>query len=162
MIKEITVAFMIAAAFMVTGCATILTGTTDDITINSTPDGADIMIGGLKVGKTPATITVKRPGFGDKEIVLKLEGYEIRTFLLKKTFNTAAICNLAGVLGWGIDVLTGSVFKYDPTSYNVELDAIAVNIEDLPRDSFGRISLPDWDQPIRVIDKENEVSLLFY
>ena len=69
-----------------TSCATIFTGTTDDVYINSNPSGAEIYIDGLKVGKTPATLTIKRPGLSDKEVVLKLDGYERRTFILKKSF----------------------------------------------------------------------------
>jgi len=40
-------------------CATLISGTSQDIYINSNPEGAIIYDGGLNVGKTPATITVK-------------------------------------------------------------------------------------------------------
>ena len=96
-------------AFIFTSCATILTGTSDDITFNSDPAGAAIMLDGLKVGKTPATDSIKRPGFGNKEKTLRLDGYEDRTFMLQKEFNVMAICNLGGIPGWVIDILTGAV-----------------------------------------------------
>ena len=152
---------MVVSILLMTGCATLFTGTSDDIYINSNPDGAEIMIGGLKVGKTPATITVKRPGFNDKEVVLKLDGFERRTFILKKNFNAVAILNLAGILGWAIDFATGSIYKYEPTSYEIDLEPLAYNIDDLPRDKFGRIEIPNDNQPIMVVDSETGVQLLF-
>ena len=94
-------------------CASLISGTSQDIYINSNPEGATIYDGGLKVGRTPATITIKKSGLRDKEISLSLEGYERRTFILRKSFDAVAILNLAGILGWAIDFATGAVMKYD-------------------------------------------------
>ena len=66
--KKMTLIMLVCTAFIFNGCATLLTGTSDDISFASNPSGADIMVNGLKVGKTPATIKIKRPGFGEKEI----------------------------------------------------------------------------------------------
>tara|TARA_B110001454_G_C12618692_1_gene391910 strand:+ start:346 stop:852 length:507 start_codon:yes stop_codon:yes gene_type:complete len=159
--KRIVSIVIIVSTLLMTGCATIFTGTSDDIYINSNPSGAEIMIGGLKVGKTPATLTIKRPGFNDKEVVLKLDGYERRTFILKKSFNSVAILNLAGILGWAIDFATGSIYKYEPKSYEIDLETLAFNIDDLPHDKFGRIEIPNGNQPIMVVDSETGVQLLF-
>ena len=93
--KKVVLMMIVFTAFIFTICATILSGTSDEINFTSDPKGADIMLDGLKVGKTPATVSIKRPGFGNKEITLKLDGYEDRTFMLQKGFNTMAICNLA-------------------------------------------------------------------
>jgi len=157
-IASIVISFSI---LLMTGCATLFTGTSDDIYINSNPSGAEIMIGGLKVGKTPATLTIKRPGFNDKEVVLKLDGYERRTFILKKSFNSVAILNLAGILGWAVDFATGAIYKYEPKSYEIDLETLAFNIDDLPHDKFGRIEIPNENQPIMVVDSETGVQLLF-
>ena len=159
--KRIVSIVIIVSTLLMTGCATIFTGTSDDIYINSNPSGAEIMIGGLKVGKTPATLTIKRPGFNDKEVVLKLDGYERRTFILKKSFNSIAILNLAGILGWAVDFATGAIYKYEPKSYEIDLETLAFNIDDLPHDKFGRIEIPNENQPIMVVDSETGVQLLF-
>lgn len=159
--NNIIATMIIFPILLLTGCATLFTGTSDDIYINSNPNGAEIMIGGLKVGKTPATITVKRPGFNDKEVVLKLDGYERRAFILKKSFNAVAILNLAGILGWAIDFATGSIYKYEPKSYEIDLEPLGFNIDDLPRDEFGRIEIPNENQPVIVVDSETGVKLLF-
>ena len=120
LISNILIVVLIAIFGM--SCATIISGTSQDIYINSNPEGATIYDGGLKVGKTPATITVKKSGFNDKEISLSLEGHERRTFILKKSFDAVAILNLAGILGWAVDFATGAVFKYDRTNYDLDLD----------------------------------------
>ena len=103
------------------GCATIFTGTTDEILIESDPAGARIMVDGIEQGRTPATIEVKRPGIGDKQVTLQLQGYDDRVFTLQKEFNTAAIFNMVGFFGWAIDVATGAVTRCNPKSYRLEL-----------------------------------------
>ena len=108
---------------MMTGCATIFTGVSDDIYFKSDPKGADIYIDGLKAGGTPGTIRIKRQTFGYREVTIKLDGYESRTFILRKSFNGISLLNLGGIVGWAIDIITGSVNRYRPTMYNVDLKA---------------------------------------
>ena len=154
---------MIAFTVLVfTSCATILSGTSDEIRFDSDPEGASIMLDGLKLGKTPATVSIKRPGFGNKEITLKLDGYEDRTFMLQKEFNTMAICNLASWPGWVIDILTGSVMKYSKTNYDVDLDAKAFNLNELEKDQLGRYIVPDiYKRSVIVYDEINDLKIHF-
>ncbi len=160
--KKVVLMMIAFTAFVFTSCATILTGTSDDITFNSDPAGAAIMLDGLKVGKTPATVSIKRPGFGNKEITLKLDGYEDRTFMLQKGFNTMAICNLASWPGWVIDVVTGSIMKYSKTNYNLDLDPKAFNLNELEKDQLGRYIVPDvLNRSVLVYDEEMGVEIHF-
>jgi len=159
--KQLATISLLFIMLLFTSCATLFTGTTDDVYINSNPKGANIYIDGLKVGKTPATITIKRPGFGEKEVSLEIDGYERRVFLLKKEFNAVAILNLGGILGWIIDFATGAVFKYSPRSYTIDLEPIAFNIEDLPIDEFGRLELPDSENAIHIHDSHLGLTLVF-
>ena len=154
---------MIAFTVLVfTSCATILSGTSDEIRFDSDPEGASIMLDGLKLGKTPATVTIKRPGFGNKEITLKLDGYEDRTFMLQKEFNTMAICNLAGWPGWVIDIITGSVMKYSKTNYDLDLDPKAFNLNELEKDQLGRYIVPDiYKRSVIVYDEINDLKIHF-
>ena len=143
-------------------CATIISGTSQDIFINSNPEGATIYEGGLKVGRTPATITIKKSGLSDKEISLSLEGYERRTFILRKSFDAVAILNLAGFLGWAIDFATGAVMKYDKTNYDLDLDPKAFNIEELEKDQLGRLIIPNEENSVIVYYKDADIKLLFH
>ena len=160
--KKVVLMMVVFTAFIFTSCATILSGTSDDITFNSDPSGAAIMLDGLKVGKTPATVSIKRPGFGNKEITLKLDGYEDRTFILQKGFNTMAICNLASWPGWIIDVVTGTIMKYSKTNYSVDLDPKAFNLNELEKDQLGRYIVPDvLNRSVLVYDEEMGVEIYF-
>ena len=160
--KKVVLMMIAFTVLVFTSCATILSGTSDEITFNSDPGGASIMLDGLKLGKTPATVSIKRPGFGNKEITLKLDGYEDRTFMLQKGFNTMAICNLASWPGWIIDVVTGTIMKYSKTNYSVDLDPKAFNLNELEKDQLGRYIVPDvLNRSVLVYDEEMGVEIYF-
>ena len=74
----------IAALFALTGCASIFNGTTQPVTIKSTPEGAAFAVtnrAGEKIyaGATPTTITLKRgSGYFKSEtytVLLTKEGF---------------------------------------------------------------------------------------
>ena len=160
--KKVVLMMIAFTVLVFTSCATILSGTSDEIRFDSDPEGASIMLDGLKLGKTPATVTIKRPGFGNKEITLKLDGYEDRTFMLQKEFNTMAICNLAGWPGWVIDIITGSVMKYSKTNYDLDLEPKAFNLNELEKDQLGRYIVPDiYKRSVIVYDEINDLKIHF-
>lgn len=101
-------------------CATILTGTKDNISFNSNPQGAKVFIDGIELCTTPCTSAINR-SLSDKMAELKLEGYETRIIKLDRKFNAVSIINLTGLLGWAIDAATGSIMQYDRKSYDIEL-----------------------------------------
>ena len=103
-----------------TGCASIFTGTTQTVQVNSIPNGANVSVGGLDRGLTPLPVVLKKGSSGEC-ITLSLKGYEQKTFQPQTRFNPVAILNLWGILGWGIDAATGAMWKYDPTFYNIQL-----------------------------------------
>ena len=159
--RKVIILFTIVISVVINGCATILTGSTDTISFDSDPEGAKIMMEGLEIGKTPASITLKRPGFSDKEVILKLEGYEDRRFILQKEFNAIAILNFAGWVGWIIDIATGSVFKYSRKAYDMDLEPKAYNINELQKDTLGRLIVPDDEGSLFVYDEEVGYKILF-
>jgi hypothetical protein len=108
------------ALFLMTGCATIFTGTKDRIAFNSTPSGATIYKDGVEICTTPCNYNIKR-SLNDTEVEFKLDGYETRLITLDKELNLVSIINLGNLLGWGIDALSGAVMKYDRKSYDLKL-----------------------------------------
>ena len=111
---------LLIALFLMTGCATIFTGTKDRIAFSSTPSGATIYKDGLEICTTPCNYRIKR-SLNDTEVEFKLDGYETRLITLDKEFNLVSIINLGNLLGWGIDALSGAVMKYDRKSYYLKL-----------------------------------------
>ena len=108
------------ALFLMTGCATIFTGTRDRISFVSTPSGAVIYKDGIEICTTPCNYNVKR-SLNDTEVEFKLDGYETRLITLDKELNLVSIINLGNLFGWGIDALSGAVMKYDRKSYDIKL-----------------------------------------
>jgi hypothetical protein len=112
--------FLLIALFLMTGCATIFTGTKDRIVFTSTPSGATIYKDGVEICTTPCNYKVKR-SLNDTEVEFKLDGYETRLITLDKEFNLVSIINLGNLFGWGIDALSGAVMKYDRKAYDLKL-----------------------------------------
>jgi uncharacterized protein YceK len=111
---------LVIALFLMTGCATIFTGTKDRIAFSSTPSGATIYKDGVEICTTPCNYKIKR-SLNDTDVEFKLDGYETRLITLDKEFNLVSIINLGNLLGWGIDALSGAVMKYDRKSYDLKL-----------------------------------------
>ena len=111
---------LLIALFLMTGCATIFTGTKDRIAFSSTPSGATIYKDGLEICTTPCNYRIKR-SLNDTEVEFKLDGYETRLITLDKEFNLVSIINLGNLFGWGIDALSGAVMKFDRKSYDLKL-----------------------------------------
>ena len=111
---------LMIALFLMTGCATIFTGTKDRIAFSSTPSGATIYKDGVEICTTPCNYKIKR-SLNDTDVEFKLDGYETRLITLDKEFNLVSIINLGNLLGWGIDALSGAVMKYDRKSYDLKL-----------------------------------------
>ena len=110
------------------------------------------------MGTTPATVKVKKPGMlKDRKVTLKLEGYEDKTFVLQTEFQLVSVLNLANFVFWGIDVLTGSVMKYDKEEHNVVMESSndQVKLQDLPRDAEGNYLLTQADGDLTVVDEES-------
>jgi hypothetical protein len=99
-----------------TGCATIFTGTEDEIYFNSKPEGAVIYIDGIRICQTPCSADIDR-SVKQKLGEARLKGYSTRVFELDTDFNLASILNFTNVLFWGIDFVTGAVVKHDPLVY---------------------------------------------
>jgi hypothetical protein len=117
----IKTAVVLISTLSLTSCATILTGTSDKITFNSSPEGAKVLDAGIEKCTTPCTIKINR-SLSEKTIELKKDGYQNKVIELDSKFNSISILNLFGILGWGIDAATGSIKKYDTKVYNIELE----------------------------------------
>ena len=104
----------------ITSCATLFSGTKDRIYFTTNMPGARVLIDGVEVCKTPCNENITRK-VGESQIEFKLEGYETKVINLSKTFNVVSILNFGNLIGWGIDIATGTVFKYDKRAYDIEL-----------------------------------------
>lgn len=106
------------AACYTTGCATILSGKTQTITIASNPPGAicELTRQAQVVGKinpTPGAAMVTKTKY-DITVLCKKDGYQDATAYLKSGTEGSTFGNilLGGVVGWGIDSASGADNKY--------------------------------------------------
>ena len=125
----------VACAFMGTvGCATILKGSSAPVSINSAPGSADVEIkrsDGIVVeqGQTPMTVKLVK---GKEYIVaISLDGYQTQTVpILKSGVEGAVWGNIfcGGIPGLVIDHLSGSMYKLEPNTINVQLKEVTAQV----------------------------------
>lgn len=115
------------------------------------------------MGQTPATIPVRRRSFDDTVVTLRMAGYEPQTFVLRQAFNTVAVLNLGDPLGWGIDVATGALMRYDKRGYLVVFEEgyVALGVETLPTDTAGRLVVPELGEAVAVVDEGAGLGYVF-
>ena len=124
----------VASALVLSGCATLFSGSSQEVEIESTPSNASVMVDGKDQGTTPTTIEVTRPEQGDApEITINKEGYQETTLQLERQFNAVTLVNIINPLayfplgipatGFAVDWYTGALWKYQPDGYTVELQS---------------------------------------
>ena len=141
---------MVVALFLLLcsiGCATLICGGKQRITVNSEPSGANVTITfqqtttlvdsvtsaeypevgkvdkNVITGKTPMIIEVRRKR-RHLTVVVRREGYDPYRFIIVRTFNTWVFGNiiLGGVLGLAVDLMTGAVYELSPGEVNAILE----------------------------------------
>ncbi len=128
----IALVFIASAAF-VSGCASMNSGTTQQIKINSNPPGATVytalkstkdnkpvILKKVAVGVTPLTVTLSRK---DGAVFLEKEGFEPTEISLTTKMNPWVWGDilLGSLLSTSIDSSTGASNEYDPGEYVIDL-----------------------------------------
>jgi hypothetical protein len=117
-------AVAVLAAVTVSGCSTIIEGTSQSIAVASSPTGAHC-IGTRKgeqifvVDSTPMSVSVRKTK-DDILLTCTLPGYQTATQYLHSGIATGTYGNIiaGGLIGWGVDSATGADNEY-PASVNV-------------------------------------------
>lgn len=122
--NKLSIVLFLGIILSTTSCATIFTGTQDSIAFSSNPEGAKVFHKGIEKCTTPCTAKIPR-ALGKQMVAFEKEGFEKKEVKLTKNFNAVTLLNiiLGGAIGVGIDAATGSLTKYSPKKYDVELVA---------------------------------------
>jgi hypothetical protein len=107
-------------AIVTAGCASIVKGRSQTITVSSNVDGAEVFLDGQKIGTTPYVgIVTKNKG----TLMVQKPGYKTVNVSLSKTLEPIFWGNIitGGTLGSITDFASGSAFQYAPASYQVDL-----------------------------------------
>jgi len=111
----------VALSVMLGGCASVTRGTTENISISSTPSGVEAVVSGLEVPTTcmtPCSVVVKRNA--DFSLTFQKEGYEPQIVPLSRDIQTGGAAGFAGnlllggVVGMGVDAATGAATDHKP------------------------------------------------
>jgi hypothetical protein len=115
---------LVSAPMLLNGCATIFTGTSEEIKFSASVPGVRLTIDGQPKGTLPLTVTQSRDFMHGQEFKAKLEapGYETQEFVLKRQFNWVAILDITSVpTSGGIDYYTGALMHFEPREYHVQM-----------------------------------------
>lgn len=107
-----------------TGCATIVKGTTQEIPVSSDPTGARINVDGAPAGTTPATVTLSRKT--NHMVTIEKEGFRPESVAITKSMGGAVAGNIiaGGLVGWGVDAVSGAQYNLNPKTVSVRLQPI--------------------------------------
>ncbi len=116
--------FSLLVTFSLSGCATIMHGTDQSLTVSSTPPGAAVMVNGVKMGTTPMAIELDR---GDQHFVtVAKDGFTPAEFTVTKEVSGWAWGNifLGGLIGLAVDAATGGLYNLEPTRLDADMQAV--------------------------------------
>lgn len=107
---------------LLSGCCTIISGTSQEIPINSDPTGAKIQLDGKEIGTTPTTLTIPRSTTAHTLLLTK-DGFEPKTETLTPGANGWMFLNIPFTLFVGVlvDAIDGAGYKYSPGEVKVPL-----------------------------------------
>lgn len=125
--RSILVAPVILA---VTGCASIMSGTTQTVSFQSSPEGATVTVNGRIIGKTPISTALKKEK--GQTLIFSLDGHKPVTLQLTTSLDPWFWGNivLGGFIGSTTDGLNGAVNHYTPSQYYVTLTPDAKGSDD--------------------------------
>ncbi len=108
------------------GCASIISGTKQDVTISSSPGSANIVIKsskGIEVfrGATPVRVELKRKY--SYQVSIALPGYREENVYIDNNFNAWYLGNIicGGLIGLVIDAINGAMYTLEPDMISVSL-----------------------------------------
>jgi len=118
---------MLLFVYLASGCATVVHGTNQNVSITSEPSEADVEIvgrGSPVYAKTPATVELNRKG--NYTVTCKKEGYYSDTEQIRSVIDSMTAGNIfiGGLIGLGVDAASGGNKRLSPDSLHFYLRPI--------------------------------------
>ena len=112
----------LVAILAIAGCATILKGTSQIVSINSNVKGATVIVNGKNVGVTPFNGQIERKS--GTTVIVQKAGYDTKTFTMTTEIESVFWGNIiiGGVLGSTTDLATGAMYYYAPATLQIDLE----------------------------------------
>lgn len=103
------------------GCATVMQGGTQQITVGSVPPGATVVVDGFQRLKTPVVVELSRKE--PHRLEISMDGYHTETVEIRNVSSSMPMGNViaGGLIGFAIDHSTGAAFRLVPEIVHVSL-----------------------------------------
>ena len=120
--KKTIFAYLLSSSLLLSSCATIVSGSKQNVRFESNPSSATIFIDEVEVGKTPFEIKLARNS--EHDVQIKLDGYQTYNTSLTKKFNAWYLGNIliGGIIGLIVDPITGAIYNLTPSEINAQLN----------------------------------------
>lgn len=151
--------FLLLLCVLCSSCATIVKSGKQEVSFTSVPSDAIVIANGRTLGKTPVTTTIDRKS--DQTLTFEKEGYKTLTLPFTTTINGWFWGNIAigGLIGSTTDGLSGAVYEYSPSQYNVTLvptdKTVAENPEKIKRNEIKSYIISGYNNIIVELNKES-------
>ncbi len=101
-------------SLFLTGCCSIIHGTSQGIPVNSVPSGAKVFHNGIPAGTTPAVLELKRNAH--HTIRVEKEGFSPYEESLTRSTSGWVWGNIffGGLIGLAVDAMDGSIYNVEP------------------------------------------------
>lgn len=112
---------LLLAMLLLSGCATIMQGTKQNVGISSIPTGASVAIDNAPYGKTPIVANLARKD--NHFIEITMSGYLPYATTLSRQTSGWVWGNLAfgGLIGLAVDAISGGLYRLTPEQITAEL-----------------------------------------
>ena len=116
-----------------TGCGTIFGGTTEIVSLQTTPPGVSVTtVPETGSYTTPASVALERKN--NYALTFMAEGYEPAQFQIRREMRTGILVAdilLTGLIGVVVDAVTGGWYKLEPKTAVLSLQSTAAALEDI-------------------------------
>jgi hypothetical protein len=129
LMKKLVVIGTLALCLTFSSCATIMIGTSQEVSIASSPTGAQVLDNGVVLGKTPLAVDLKKKT--RHQIRIELEGYApYEVAMVRKTSGwIAGNIIFGGLIGLVVDAITGGMYMLKPEQIQAELIKMGAGYE---------------------------------
>ena len=153
------IVFLLLISVLFSNCATIIKSGKQEVSFTSVPDDAIVIVNGRTLGKTPVTTTIDRKS--DQTLTFEKEGYKTLTLPFTTTINGWFWGNIliGGLIGSTTDGLSGAVYEYSPSQYNVTLiptdKTVTNNPETIKKNEIKSYIISGYNNIIAELNSEN-------
>ncbi len=138
---------LVFTACLLSACATMMHGSSQDVGISSTPTGATVTVDNQSTGQTPYIAHLSRK---DNHVVkLSLDGYAPAELTLTRKTSGWVWGNIVfgGIIGLAVDAMTGGLYNLTPEQLSATLASQKASVSPVKDGIFVvlvRAADPSW------------------